>query len=78
MRVADFSDVADLISGVTFKKADSKNEKLPGTIGVLRAGNIQDSEVEMGDVVYVPEKLVKPSQQLKKGDVLIASSSGPN
>lgn len=30
----------------------------------------------MGDVVYVPEKLVKPSQQLKKGDVLIASSSG--
>ena len=76
MRVADFSDVADLISGVTFKKADSKNEKLPGTIGVLRAGNIQDSEVEMGDVVYVPEKLVKPLQQLKKGDVLIASSSG--
>lgn len=74
--MADFSDVAELISGVTFKKADSKSEKLPGTIGVLRAGNIQDSEVIMDDVVYVPERFVKSSQQLKEGDVLIASSSG--
>ena len=76
MRMADFSDVAELISGVTFKKADSKSEKLPGTIGVLRAGNIQDSEVIMDDVVYVPERFVKSSQQLKEGDILIASSSG--
>ena len=74
--MANFSDVAELISGVTFKKADSKSEKLPGTIGVLRAGNIQDSEVIMDDVVYVPDRFVKSSQQLKEGDILIASSSG--
>ena len=70
------SSIASQIRGVTYKKEQAINSKAEGYLPLLRAGNIQDSSLNHDDLVYVPSHLVKPKQLLKKGDVLIATSSG--
>jgi len=67
--------VATLVRGVTYKKAESAREPATGMVGVLRATNI-GSEIDLEELVYVPESNVKPEQMVRAGDVLMATSSG--
>ncbi len=69
-------DVMFQIRGLSYSKKDSTDEYSQDYIPVLRAGNIQESKILEEDYVYVPKRIVKPKQLLKKGDVLIAASSG--
>lgn len=73
---AALSDIATIIRGVSYKKAQSSNEPFSGSLAILRANNIQDGSVIANDLVYVPADLVKPHQQLLKGDIVVAMSSG--
>ena len=68
-------DVAEIIRGVTYGKAQSSETKKDGMLPLLRANNIQ-SEILLEPLVYVDEELVSPEQYLRMGDVLIAMSSG--
>lgn len=68
-------DVAEIIRGVTYGKAQSSEIKKDGMLPLLRANNIQ-SEILLEPLVYVDEELVSPEQYLRMGDVLIAMSSG--
>jgi type I restriction enzyme S subunit len=43
---------------------------------VLRAGNLQDGHIVWEDLVYVPEQLVSDAQRLRRGDIVVAMSSG--
>lgn len=43
---------------------------------MLRAGNIQDRLVTDRDLVWVPESRISQDQRLRKGDIVIAMSSG--
>lgn len=71
------AEVADVIRGVTYKKQDASEKPGEGLIPILRANNIQDGVLEVrGDLVHVPRKLVSETQVLRKGDVVIATSSG--
>jgi len=70
------SEVAELIRGVTYRKADSTSFAAPGLVPILRATNIQDRLLTEDDLVFVPKKCVSPKQYLQMGDIVIATSSG--
>ncbi len=64
------------VRGVSYSKSDASLTPQRGFVPVLRATNIVDGEVDLGELVYVPKEKVKKEQLLKTGDVLIAASSG--
>lgn len=69
-------ELAIQIRGVTYKAAEASKTPQTGTVPVVRAGNIVDGELTNDNLVYVPASRVNEKQWLKKGDVLIATSSG--
>jgi type I restriction enzyme, S subunit len=72
----ELSEVAELIRGVTYKKEQAINLPEEGFLPVLRATNITGSALTFNALVYVPAGSVSETQQLRTGDVVIASSSG--
>ena len=64
------------VRGVSYSKNDASLTYKEGFVPVLRAGNIQNSRIIHYDFVYIPKEGVKNVQLLKKGDILIAASSG--
>lgn len=68
--------IADQIRGVTYRKQDASTVKLEGFLPVLRAGNITDEGLTYDDLVYVPSSKIATKQKVKKGDIVIAASSG--
>ena len=77
--IASFARVGDLaeqIRGVTYGKEDASKTPTPGYLPVLRAGNITDFGLVFDDLVYVPEAKVAAKQKVRKGDIVIAASSG--
>lgn len=74
--LARVGDLAEQIRGVTYGKEDASKVPMPGYLPVLRAGNITDSGLVFDDLVYVPEARVTAKQKIKKGDIVIAASSG--
>jgi type I restriction enzyme S subunit len=70
------ADKADVIRGVTFSKGDAVSQPRDGYTPVLRAGNIQGHLILDDDLVYVPERMVSDKQRLRRGDILMCTSSG--
>jgi len=64
------------VRGVSYNKNDASLTYKDGFVPVLRAGNIQNSRIVHDDFVYIPKEGIKSTQLLKKGDILIAASSG--
>lgn len=64
------------IRGVSYKKSDVSEVPKEGYIPLLRANNIQAGKLVFSDVIYVKKELVKDNQLIKKGDIVIAASSG--
>jgi type I restriction enzyme, S subunit len=73
---ASLGSVAELIRGVTFTASDAHSAPVDGSLGILRAGNIQDALDTGRDLVWVDMALVSPSQRFRLGDVAICMSSG--
>jgi type I restriction enzyme S subunit len=69
-------EVATLLRGVTYTKSDASGAPFPGSIPVLRAGNIVGRGFDLTDLVHVPENLVSDQQRVMRGDVVVATSSG--
>lgn len=65
-----------VIRGVTYKKQDASAEAGKGKIAILRAGNIQNGGLLFDDLVFVPANNVADTQKLRKGDLVVAMSSG--
>jgi len=70
------ADKADVIRGVTFSKGDAVSLPRDGYTPVLRAGNIQGHLILNDDLVYVPERMVSDKQRLRRGDIVMCTSSG--
>lgn len=66
------------LRGITYQKGDAYNAPFKNSVWVLRGGNIQDGKIvtKKNDDVYVSNKLVKKEQLIRKGDVIIVSSTG--
>ncbi|MBO9131242.1 restriction endonuclease subunit S [Bacillus sp. 165] len=64
------------IRGISYKPHQVIEVWKEGYIPLLRATNILDGDLDLENVIYVEESLVKEEQLLQKGDILIAASSG--
>ena len=73
---APLGEIASVVRGVTFSKAEATTQPVDGFLPVLRAGNIQDSLLLDEDLVYVPQERVSQKQILRRGDIVICTSSG--
>jgi type I restriction enzyme S subunit len=75
--MVSLSHVADLVRGVSYPKADAREEPAAGYVPVLRATNIQDARLILdSDLVFVAERNVSSEQLLRPGDIVVATSSG--
>jgi len=71
------ADVAKLVRGVTYPKAEARDQPAPGYVPMLRATNIQGSKLVLdADLVHIAERNVSPEQRLRPGDIVVATSSG--
>lgn len=68
--------MCDFIRGVTYKKPDVRGQPGAGYLPLLRATNVQRGLILDEDLVFVPERLVRDEQHLRRGDVVVATSSG--
>jgi type I restriction enzyme, S subunit len=64
------------IRGVSYQKGDAISVCENGYIPLLRANNIQDGDLIESGLLFIPNKLVDEKQIIKKGDIIIAASSG--
>ena len=69
-------DYIEQIRGVSYKPEDLGNKENISCIPLLRANNIQDEGLLFEDLVYVDKKRVHKKQVIKKGDIVICTSSG--
>lgn len=69
-------DVAQVIRGVTYKKSDAAQRPFDGSVPLLRATNIGQGLDLVEGLIHVPSGVVKKSQMVKPGDIVVASSSG--
>jgi type I restriction enzyme S subunit len=69
------SEVFDVIRGVSYKKNDASDSPVGGSFPVLRANNIGNG-INFDSLVYVPRNNIRDEQFVRRGDILIAMSSG--
>ena len=74
-KTTTIGELAHVLRGVTYKKAQSAMDERENYVPLLRATNITQ-ELVFSDFVYVPRELVKDEQMLQPGDSVIAASSG--
>lgn len=73
---ASIEEVADVIRGVTYSKSQTMLQGDDGSVPLLRATNIEPGYLTYEDMVYIPEKVVKPNQVLQVDDIILTASSG--
>lgn len=64
------------VRGISYKPNDISAIPLPGYVPVLKANNIQERGIDTRDLIFIHKSKVKPEQFIKKGDLLLAASSG--
>lgn len=69
------ADIANIVRGVTYGKPDVSDCLEEGKMCLLRGHNIQ-STINFDDLVFVSNSKVSDDQILRKGDIVIAMSSG--
>lgn len=74
--IKSLGDICDFVRGVTFDKADARQEPNKGLIPLLRATNITEKGLLREDFVYIPIAGVREDQKLQSGDALITIASG--
>ena len=70
-----FGELHHLVRGVTYSKGDVSDVPAKGYAPILRANNIGFT-LTHNDPVYVKSERVSPNQYLRRGDYMIALSSG--
>lgn len=69
-------EIAEQVRGVTYSKNDASPDESDGMIKILRANNITDNGLKFSNLVWVPKSCVSSKQMLRKGDIIVATSSG--
>jgi type I restriction enzyme S subunit len=69
-------DLFEFLRGISYKKADVLAAPLEDSVTILRAGNLQDGRIVFDDLVHIPASYVHEEQRIRKGDLIIAMSSG--
>ncbi|MXW41645.1 MAG: hypothetical protein F4X48_00250 [Acidimicrobiia bacterium] len=70
-------ELVDLVRGVTFRKSESSQMDAEGLIPIVRAGNVSAGRLCLDeDLVFVLKDRVAEEQFLRRGDIVVATSSG--
>ena len=78
MKTVPLGSIAKFIRGVTFKPDQVVDAHGPDAIGVVRTKNVQ-RELDLSDVVYIPDDLVgRQDQLIQPDDILISSANSWN
>ena len=64
------------LRGLTYKPHQIVAEPQGNYIPILKANNITNDSLDVSSLIYIHKDLVKETQIIKKGDILIAASSG--
>lgn len=76
MKTFPLGEIADVIRGVTFSKAEGSASASEGLLPVIRAGSIQKQlHVDEGQI-WVPEGKIKEHQKIQRNDIIMCTSSG--
>jgi type I restriction enzyme S subunit len=74
-RESKLGELLTIVRGVSYKKEHASGPPAPDLVPILRATNIQNGLV-FEDFVHVPRRYVSDDQLLRKGDIVVAASSG--
>lgn len=74
--IARLGDVVEQIRGVSYSPSDLHDNLDNDSVILLRANNIQNGKIVLDDVVYVSKSKTNESQYLRRGDILVCTSSG--
>ncbi len=66
----------DIIRGVSYKPSDVVSSLDANTVGILRANNIANGEINTNEMVYVDQSRVSDAQRIRIGDIIVCASSG--
>ena len=75
-QLSKIGEVAEIVRGVTYSKADLLSETDKDAVPLLRATNLEVDSIDFDDMVYVPKRVVKSQQFLQLDDIFLAASSG--
>jgi type I restriction enzyme S subunit len=70
-----FGQIHDLVRGVTYSKSDASDVPTEGHLPILRANNI-GTVLNFDELVFIKKSRISDEQVLRRGDYLIALSSG--
>ena len=68
-------EVFDVIRGVSYRGNDASSNPIKGCSPVLRANNIGVG-INFDSLVYIPDNNIRDDQFVRRGDILVAMSSG--
>ena len=76
-KTVKLGEIIQQVRGVTYSGDEAVNKPTDGYLPIFRANNIlQNGQLLYENLVYVPQKCVKPNQLVREGDIVIAASSG--
>jgi type I restriction enzyme, S subunit len=64
------------IRGLSYKPDEIAKDRLENYDPILKANNITENGLEEKDMIYIHKSRIRPEQYIRKGDILIAASSG--
>lgn len=76
MKFERLGDKITQVRGISYKPNDISAIPMPDYVPILKANNIQKEGIDTSDLIYIHKSKVKPEQFIKKGDLLLAASSG--
>jgi restriction endonuclease S subunit len=76
MKFERLADKIIQVRGIAFNPKDISDSPLPDYVPVLKANNIKERGLDISNLIYIHRSKVKPEQFIKKGDLLLAASSG--
>jgi type I restriction enzyme S subunit len=74
---AGLTELCSVIRGVTFRKAEALSTPAEGRIPLITSTQISETGLDLEtNLSYVPIDRVSEAQRLKRGDIVVAASSG--
>lgn len=64
------------IRGISYKPEEISEMPQEGFVPILKANNITENGLDKSDLIYIHKSKVSQEQFIKKGDLLLAASSG--
>jgi type I restriction enzyme S subunit len=76
MKFERLGDKIKQVRGISYKPNDISEISLEDYLPILKANNIQENGLETSSLIYIHKSKIKEEQLIRKGDLLLAASSG--